>query len=331
MRFHRPLLAAFALGLLAAPALAQAPAPTMPERAVNALEGLFGTHAGQRRAHPKGFCVSGEWTATGAGAALSVAPTLAAGARFPVQGRFSLAGGNPAAPDNVDNARGLALHMALPGGQVHDFVMISVPLFPVATPEDFATNLELRRPDAATGRPDQDKINAFVAARPGFARAGAWFRENPPSDSYASAPYFGVHSFLLRNAAGQVQPVRWLFEPVAGRRGMTVEDRQRLGANFLGTELEQRLARGPAEWRVSVVLPQEGDALTDPTQAWPADRRSIEVARLVLNKAEPGGACERTMFSPIALPDGIAPSDDAILRFRTAAYAVSFAKRIRGQ
>ena len=37
------------------------------------------------------------------------------------------------------------------------------------------------------------------------------------------------------------------------------------------------------------------------------------------------------MFSLIALPDGIAPADDAILRLRTAAYAVSFSKRIRGQ
>lgn len=327
MRFYRPLLAALALGLVAT----AAPAQTMPERAVNALEGVFGIHAGQRRAHPKGICVAGEWTSTGAGAALSTAPTLAVGARFAVQGRLSLAGGNPDAPDNVDNARGLALHMALPGGQVHDFVTISLPLFPVATPEDFATNLEIRRPDPATGRPDQEKINAFVAARPGFARAGAWFRENPPSDSYTSAPYFGVHTFMLRNAAGQVQPARWVFEPVEGRRGMTPEDRQRLGANFLGTELEQRLARGPAEWRVLLVLPQEGDPLTDPTQAWPADRRSIEVARLVLTKTEPKEACERMMFSPIALPDGIAPSDDSVLRFRTAAYAVSFSKRIRGQ
>ena len=31
-----------------------------------------------------------------------------------------------------------------------------------------------------------------------------------------------------------MQPARWVFEPVAGRRGMTAEDRQRLGANFLG-------------------------------------------------------------------------------------------------
>jgi catalase len=327
MRFPRPLLATLGLCLIASSALAQ----SMPDRAVNALEGVFGAHAGQRRAHPKGVCVSGEWISTGAGAALSVAPTLAAGARFPVQGRFSLAGGNPAAPDNVDNARGLALHMALPGRQAHDVVAISVPLFTIGTPEDFAANLEIRRPDPATGRPDPEKINAFVATRPGFARAAAWFRENPPADSYAAAPYFGVHTFLLRDAAGAVQPVRWIFEPVAGRRGMTAEDRQRLGPDFLAGELATRLAGAPAAWRVLVVLPEAGDPLTDPTQAWPADRRSIEVARLVLDKVEPREACERRMFSPIALPDGIAPSDDPVLRFRTAAYAVSFAKRIRGQ
>lgn len=329
MRAHSLILAALALGLATPQAAPRA--QSLPERAVGALEGVFGAHAGQRRAHPKGFCAGGEWISTGAGAAVSVAPTLAAGARVPVQARFSLAGGNPNAPDNVDNARGLALHMALPGGQAHDFVLISLPLFAVRTPEDFATNLELRRPDPSTGRPDQARIDAFVAGQPGFARVGAWFRANPPSDSYASAPYFGVHTFMLRDAAGAVQPARWVFEPVGGRRGLTPEDRQRLGANFLGAELEERLGRGPAEWRVSLVFPEAGDPLTDATVAWPEGRRSLEVARLVLDRVQPKEACERLMFSPIALPEGIAPSEDPVLRFRTAAYAVSFAKRVRGQ
>lgn len=331
MRPHASRLAAVSIGLLLAALPGAAPAQSMPERLVQSLEGLFGAHAGQRRAHPKGLCVAGEWSSTGAGAALTTAPSLAAGTRVPVEGRFSLAGGNPNAPDNVDNARGLALHMVLPGGQAHDFVLISAPLFGVRTPEDFATNLENRRPDPSTGRPDQAKIAAWVAAHPEATRQAAWIRANPPSDSYAAAPYFGVHTFLFRDAAGKVSPARWRFEPVEGRRSLTAEDRQRLGPDFLAGEIAARLERGPAEWRVFLVFPEPGDALTDATVAWPEDRRSLEVARLRLDRVTPREACERRLFSPIALPDGIAPSDDPILAIRTAAYAVSFAKRVRGQ
>lgn len=320
--------------MLALPAAAQSPAPAnpaTPDQLVDALEGVFGRNAGLRRAHPKGFCVEGEWASTGAGAALSTAVTLAPGTRVPVLGRFSLAGGNPRAPDNVDNARGLALRLDLPGNESQDFVVISAPMFGVRTPEQFRDNLLVRRPDPATGQPDQARIQAFVAANPEVTRQAAWIRANPPSDSYASAPYFGVHSFLFTNAAGQTRPARWTFEPVEGRRSMTPEDRQRLGANFLEGEMTARLGRGPAEWRVFLTPAQDGDPLTDATQAWPEDRPRIEVARLSIRRIAAADACTGLMFSPVSLPRGIDPSDDPILQMRTPAYAESFGRRSGGQ
>ena len=325
-------------GLLALPMAAQAqtqaqaqPDPATPEQLVDALEGIFGRNAGQRRAHPKGFCAVGEWTATGAGAALSKAVTLAPGTRAPVLARFSLAGGNPRAPDNVDNVRGLAMRLDLPGNETHDFVVISAPLFGVRTPEQFRDNLLVRRPNPATGQPDQARIQAFVAANPEVTRQAAYIRANPPSDSYASAPYFGVHSFMFTNAAGRTQPARWSFEPVEGRRSMTAEDRQRLGPDFLADEMAARLGRGAAEWRVFLTPAQPGDALTDATVAWPEDRPKVEVARLRISRIAAADACTGQMFSPVAVPEGIEPSDDPILQMRTPAYAVSFSRRAQGQ
>lgn len=44
-----------------------------------------------------------------------------------------------------------------------------------------------------------------------------------------------------------------------------------------------------------------------------------------------GAECEAVNFDPLVMADGIAPTDDPVLRFRSPAYAVSFGKRLGGQ
>ena len=46
-----------------------------------------------------------------------------------------------------------------------------------------------------------------------------------------------------------------------------------------------------------------------------------------LTPAGETGACEAMMFDPLVLPEGIEPSDDPVLRVRSAAYAVSHSRR----
>ena len=41
--------------------------------------------------------------------------------------------------------------------------------------------------------------------------------------------------------------------------------------------------------------------------------------------------CESINFDPMVMADGIAPTNDPVLRFRSQAYAVSFGKRLSGQ
>jgi catalase len=40
------------------------------------------------------------------------------------------------------------------------------------------------------------------------------------------------------------------------------------------------------------------------------------------------GECEREMFDPLLLPEGIEPSNDPILLVRSEAYAVSLSRRL---
>lgn len=298
-----------------------------PKELVNLLEAINGQQTGFRRAHAKGVCAVGEWQATGAAARLSTARNLGNGFSAPVVARFSLPSGNPRASDGAPGVRGLALAIPLAAGESHQFVMLSAPMFSVRTPAAFSDSLRSVVPDPLNGRPDAARIAAFDAAHPEADAMSDWIRNNPPSTSYATSPYFGIHTFFLVDAAGTRTPVRWRFEPVAGRHGLTPEQRQGMGRDFLEAELRARLARGPAEWRVYIAIGEPGDPVVDPTRTWPDERRQVEVARLRITTLEEG--CDPLMFSPLVLPAGMAPSDDPVLLVRGPAYEVSLARRQR--
>lgn len=320
---------AFALLAAVVPAGAQEPSP---EAIVDAMEKVSGTHAGKRRSGAKGVCAGGEFVSTGAGARLTKAVHLQPGARVPVTARFSNGGGNPRAPDNAPAVRGMSLAFELPGGDSHEMVMINVPAFGASTLDSFMNLLASRAPDPTTGQPDPQRIAAADAQNPEWAVQPNWLRANPPPASYATAPFFSVNSFVFENAAGEKRHVRWSFEPVAGRVGLTPEERAARGADFLQDELRGRVARAPAEWRMMVQLPREGDPLLSATAIWPADREQVEVGLLRITAVTPAGQpgeCDPVMYNPTLLPTGIEPSDDPMLLIRAPAYAVSLSRRLQ--
>jgi catalase len=158
----------------------------------------------------------------------------------------------------------------------------------------------------------------------------AYLRDLPPTASYATERYFGVNSFVFTDATGMRRHARWTFEPVAGRTGLTPEERTARGATFLNADLRDRVGRGAAEWRVLLQLPQAGDPLDDAVTAWPMDRETVEVARLRITAVQADGmrgACDAQTFIPTLLPQGIDPSADPILNARAEAYAVSLSRR----
>lgn len=318
-------MAALALPHAATPAFAQD--KPVSEQLVDAFEGVFGTHAGARRSGAKGVCAAGEFVSTGAGAAITKASTLRPGVRAPVTARFSVGGGNPNAPDASPSVRGLSFTIDGPGGEAHEFVLINAPVFGARTPESFLTFLKVRMVDRATGRMNAEVIAKANAEHPDWAPQMAYLRENAPPASYATAPYFGVNSFIFTNAAGERRHARWTFEPVAGRVGLTAEERTARPRDFLADELRTRLGSGAAEWRVLLTLPQAGDALDDAVTAWPANRETIEVGRLSITGVAAAEACNGRVFLPTVLPDGIEPSADPILGIRAEVYAVSLSRR----
>lgn len=319
-----------ALMLLALVALPAAQAQVPPAQAqVDALEGLFGKHAGARRSGAKGVCAAGHFTGLPAGQALSRAGVFD-GTRVPVVARFSVGGGNPKASDKSRSVRGLALAIGAPGAGQWQMALISAPVFFVARPDQFAPFLQVRTPDPATGKPDPEKLKAFNEANPETLRQAAYLAKAPVPASYATVPYWSTNAFELVNAKGESRFARWQFVPEAGSLGLSDEELKSKPDDFLVDELRARVKQGPVAFAFQFQLAQPGDPITDPTQAWPAEREVVTAGRLVIDAVAPdaGGACDRMTFNPVVLPGGIQPSADPVLLARAAPYALSLGRRL---
>jgi catalase len=313
------------LALQAAP-LAALAEEAQPEELIDGLNGVFGKHAGKRASHAKGICVKGTFTPTAEAAALTKSPQFAA--PVPIVGRFSLGGGNPMASDGQkDNVRGFALHYNLPDGATTDLMMISSPVFLAKTPEDFLTLLETIAP-GPDGKKDEAKIDAFFKAHPESTRLGAWLKARPVPASYATTDYFGVHAFILTNAKGEKQAIKWKAVPVKVEAGLSDDEAKSKGADFYGAELKDRLAKGPADFDLFAILGEPGDQTDDPTSQWPEERKTVKMGTFAVTGFEPDATCDAGIFDPNNLVDGIEPSpDDKVLPMRSQDYAVSFGRR----
>jgi catalase len=326
----RLLTAALGAGLtLAAPLSMAADNEVTADQVVSALEGTFGVSPGERRNHIKGTCAQGEFVGTADAGAYSRS-LLFSGKPVPVIARFSLAGGNPKAPDTAKSARGMALEFKLPDRGLQHMTMLNTPVFGAAQPQTFLDLIVAMKPDPATGKPDPEKIKAFKASHPdNLAQAEFLAHHNPPA-SYANSPYFGIHSFKFINRDGAATLVRWRFVPQDGEKALGDDEMKSAPANFLEQTLIERVKQGPVRWDMVATIGVPGDTEDNPTLAWPETRDQVKVGTLTLTAATPqqGAECEKINFDPLVMADGIAPTNDPVLLFRSPAYAVSFAKRL---
>ncbi|MFZ6649287.1 catalase family peroxidase [Undibacterium sp. TJN25] len=295
-----------------------------PVQLIDALNGVFGKHAGARASHAKGVCAQGEFTPDKdvgrfLGSKLFSRGTIAAALRF------SIGGGNPGVSDKSRTVRGLSIRLA-EGGETYDLVLISEPAFFAATPESFVSFLQARVADPVTKKPDPEKIAAHNQRFPeGTIQPGLLASHAAPA-SYASTAYFSNNAFGFRDEAGSLRWARILVEPAAGVHYLTDEQEKNMPDLFLEEELRARIAEVPAEFALYAQLPADGDSLSDPSQVWQG-RERVALGKLQVSGVVPQDACEAKVFLPLQLPQGIEASDDPILKARAAAYAVSLKRR----
>jgi len=301
--------------LLAAGALS--PQRLAPQAFITALESNAGVHPGYRRNHATGVCVTGWFDSTGDAATYSRAQVFQRG-RTPVVGRFGIAGGHPGDSGAHTPVRSFALEFRQADGEQWRTGMNNMPVFSVATPQDFLAQLRAGQPDPATGKPDPQRLAAFWKAHPESASFRQWAHDTTPSRSFVDQHYYGLDAFFLENGQGNRQAVRWDVEPLSPAVNGQGE------IDLIG-DLLQHVAAGPQRWRLWLTLGAPSDPTNDATQVWPSDRPRVDAGTVVLTRAaaQQDGPCRDINFDPTVLPDGIAVSDDPLLAARSAVYSVS--------
>jgi catalase len=303
-----------------------------PNAVVTALEEAYGVHPGQRRNHTKGMCALGSFVGLPEAATFSRSG-LFAGSSIPVVARFSLAGGNPNAGDTEKTPRGMALEFRLPDGSLQHMTMLNTPTFFAAMPKTFLDKMIALKPDPATGKPNPETLKAFATSHPDNAGQAAFLTDNNPPPSYANSAYYGIHTFKFINKDNQTTLVKWRFVPEDGEKELSDAELASSPPNFLEQVLIDRAKQGPVRWDMWVTIGEPGDPETDPTVAWPQGRKEIKAGTLSITEAmaQAGAPCEKINYDPLIMSDGIAPTHDPVLLFRSPSYAVSFVKRLQGQ
>jgi catalase len=331
-----------ALGSAALSSAAQAaPAPSpnvsedqanmMAQRVVDALEGAYGQHKGQRRNHTKGVGARGIFVGNPKAAVYSRS-ALFSGRRLAVEARFSLAGGDPEASDAEKSPRGLALEFRMPDGGPHHITMIHTPMFFAAVPQTFLDKFIALAVDPSTGKPDMAKFKAYMASHPDNAGQAKFLSDHNPPPSYANCAFYGIHTFRFINAADKVTNVRFRFVPQDGERQLTDAELASMPRDFLERALNARLDTGPARWDMILTIGEPGDSENNPTILWPNGRKEITAGTLEIVSTIPSAEAGsyRINFDPLIMADGIAPSDDPVLLFRSPSYALSYTRRLQG-
>nr|WP_156689323.1 catalase family peroxidase [Mycobacterium sp. Marseille-P9652] len=291
-----------------------------PDDAIEAIRGTGGAQPGSRALHAKGNLYRGRFTAGPVAASLSRAKHLD-GSAVPALFRFSNGSGDPAQPDGVPGVRGLAVKLTLPDGSTTDVSTQTARLFVSSTPDGFIDLLKAMRPGPAKPL----RMGTYLLTHPGLLGALPVLRDaNRVPASYATVAYHGLHAFRWVAADGSARFVRYHLRPVAGEEFLSGSDAKRKDPDFLHHELNHRLSRGPVRFDFVVQIAGPDDSIVDPSASWRSGETvnvgNFEVTGLDTER-EHGG--DIVVFDPMRVTDGIEPSDDPVLRFRTKAYSAS--------
>ncbi len=325
-----PLLPLGFVALLFAAALpARSRADDVPveTKIVDTMNAIFGKHPGMRANHAKGAVFEGTFTPSPAAASLTSAVHMQS-TPTPITVRLSNSGGLPDAPDTHPSAltRGIAIKFHLPDGSETDLLCISLPVFPVATGEDFLALLQAvaaSGPNAPKPTPSQTLLASHADA------AKVLSTPQPVPVSYATQRYSGIDAFKMTNAKGDVHFVRYRLMPEAGEAYLSDEEAAKRPPNALADDMRARVTAAPVKFKLLAQVAESGDPVADPSKAWPDARKLVELGEISINKVVPDSlAAEKPLlFLPTNLTPGIEASDDPLINVRTNAYAVSFSRR----
>ena len=122
--------------------------------------------------------------------------------------------------------------------------------------------------------------------------------------------------------------MRYQFIPAAGEHYLDAAALTAKDANYLQSEIGQRLAKEPVSFTWYAQIADQGDVIDDPSIAWPPTRKLVKLGVVTITGLVPdqASADKKTLFLPGDLPDGMEAADPMI-QVRNESYPISFRHR----
>jgi len=215
----------------------------------------------------------------------------------------------------------MAVKFTLPDGSTTDVSTQTAKLFTSSTPDGFVDLLRALTPSLMT----PVRIAKLVATQPKLLPTlitSDTLRKIPVS--YATVEYHGLHAFRWVNDEGRAKFVRYHVIPASGEQFLGLRTALSNDPDYLTDEMDERLAQGPVRFYFRVQLAATEDSTVDPSAPW-RSKTMVTVGNLDITgvDTERERGDDIVVFDPMRVTDGIEPSDDPILRFRTHAYSAS--------
>jgi catalase len=294
--------------------------PVSPDEAIEAIRGIGGSQPGCRALHAKGTLYRGSFTAVSDASRFSRAQHLD-GTVIPALIRFSNGSGDPKQRDGLPQVRGMAIKLTLPDGSTTDISTQTARLFTSSTPRDFVDLMRAMRPGLAAPA----RMLKYLANHPRLLGALPVLRDGSKVPvSYASTKYYGLHAFRWVDSKGNARYVRYHLCPAAGEKSLSVRAGLSAKPDFLVDELNSRLTDAPVRFLFRIQIAGQNDSTTDPSAPWASTEfATVGMLDIVGLDTEREHGDDIVVFDPMRVTDGIEPSDDPVLRFRTLAYSAS--------
>ncbi|WP_299434981.1 YceI family protein [uncultured Aquimarina sp.] len=294
--------------------------PTLAPKIIDVFEKKFGIHEGKRRNHISGFCFSGYLSLKDAKIGNYSKSNVFSKKPLKVMGRFSHKGGAKK-DESAPGEYGMAFEVTLADGTTHNFSMNTLDFFPVSTPEGF---MQLMQAKLSGKSEDFEKLKQD---HPEFKNYKTHYKNKPKErlKNYANHRFNSVNTFLFEDANGKKTPVRWAFIPRNEEITMDTSKKVDFYADMSMLLRKQK----ELHWDMEVTIANENDPINDAAKFWDGEHKKIVAATLTVTDVMMEGSCDVMNFDPLALQEGILPSDDPILKFRSPTYAAAFVRRLQ--
>lgn len=269
--------------------------------------------------HTKGFCTTGEFIPA-KNITKKINIPLFAEKNIPIQVRYSLGGGNPKASDK-SKPRGLAVKMEGKSDS-WEIVALNTEINFAKNPEEFYNFFAMMVPKNGS-----ENIKKKIEEVESYRNFGKYLDGIGITGSVANTAYYSIHTFFIKDTkTNKLMPARFKIVPVSGVSYLSKDELAKKDDNFLESDFKSKVASKPIEYKLVFVYANEKDIIDDTTALWSGKHKEIEAGTLKVSKYD-GMDCNRDVFMPNVLPNGMGEPKDPLFEVRNETYSITFGRR----